>query len=61
MENEKNQAVINLDHLSSALERAVTMRFMSPEHGANVWKDFLRKSGLDVAKKLPEQREIERR
>lgn len=53
---EKSQIVTDLNNLANALATAVNMRFMSPEHGANIWKDFLKKSGLDVAKKLPDER-----
>lgn len=55
MENQE-KTVLSLYHLALALATAVSSRFMSPEHGSNVWKDFLKKSGLDVAKKVPEEK-----
>ena len=61
IQNEKSQSVTDLKNLAQALDTAVNARFMSPEHGANIWKEFLRNSGLDVAKKLPEVRIPERR
>lgn len=56
MQNEKSQIVNDLLNLANALATAVNMRFMAPEHGANIWKDFLKKSGLDVVRKLPEEK-----
>lgn len=56
MKNELSQEIIDLENLATALTTAVDMRFMSPEHGANVWKDALKRSGLDVPKKLPEDK-----
>lgn len=51
MKNEASQVVQDLFHLASALSIAVQDHFMSVEHGASVWKSFLKKSGIDVAKK----------
>lgn len=51
--DERSKAALDLANLAIALEKAVSMDFMSREHGANVWKAFLKTSGFDVQKKLP--------
>jgi hypothetical protein len=40
----------DLLNLSTALATAVNSRFMSPEHGATIWKTFLKKTSVDVQK-----------
>lgn len=55
--DERSKATLDLANLAIALEKAVSMDFMAREHGANVWKAFLKSSGLDVPKKLPPIRE----
>lgn len=34
-----------------ALEIAVNAHFMRPEHGANIWKNYLKKSGIDLSER----------
>lgn len=51
--DERSKSTLDLANLAIALEKAVNMDFMAREHGANVWKAFLKSSGLDVAKKTP--------
>lgn len=53
MDVDKSRSALDLLNLANALATAVNMRFMAPDHGANIWKEFLKKSGLDVPKKVP--------
>ena len=39
-------------NLSTALATAVQARFMAPEHGASIWKKFLKDSNIDEPKKI---------
>jgi len=42
----------NLSSLVDALACASHENFMSPEHAKNIWKAYLRVSGLDVPKDI---------
>lgn len=53
MDTNKSQAATDLNNLASALSTAVASDFMAREHGALVWKKFLKESGLDIPKKAP--------
>jgi hypothetical protein len=40
--------IVNLLNLSLALSNAVESRFMAPDHGAAIWKKFLKSTAVDV-------------
>lgn len=61
MKNDTSQIIRDLEGLAKALATAVDSRFMALEHGANVWKNFLKMSGLDVVKKTSEDKHDEGR
>lgn len=48
----EKMVIHNLSDLSIALGTAVNMRFMSVEHGKNIWKAYLQLSGMDIPKEL---------
>lgn len=37
-------------NLATALATATNARFMAPEHGATIWKHYLKNSSIDVPK-----------
>jgi len=37
-------------NLATALATATNARFMAPEHGATIWKHFLKEKNIDVPK-----------
>jgi len=45
-----SEEIADLLNLSLALANAVEYRFMAPDHGAIIWKKFLRSSSIDVQK-----------
>ena len=47
--------VTDLFNLSMALSTAVNARFMAPDHGAAIWKKFLKSTSLDVARVVKEE------
>jgi len=43
-------AIRDAVNLSAALSTAVQARFMAPEHGASIWKNFIKETNIDVPK-----------
>ena len=52
-EKARSMAAMDLANMAVALEKAVNVGFMSREHGAIVWKTFLKLTGLDIPKPTP--------
>lgn len=47
---DKHQEISSLTNLATALATAVNMRFMSLEHGALIWKEYLKQTSIDINK-----------
>ncbi len=51
----QSEEVRDLYSLATALSTAVEARFMSPEHGASIWKNFLKNTSIDVPKPVKKE------
>lgn len=50
MSKTQTDEIRDLLNLATALATAAQARFMAPEHGAAIWKQFLKNSSIDVEK-----------
>jgi len=57
--DQENELIVSqtMEHLVKSLKLAVNYSFMSREHGAAIWKNYLKITGFDVPKKIPEKKE----
>jgi len=46
----KSDEIRDALNLATALATATNARFMAPEHGSAIWKQFLKNSSIDVEK-----------